>query len=105
MSVVLGINAYHPGASAAIVVDGIPLAAIAEERLNRCKNFAGFPSLAVQTCLDMHNLTWKDIDVVSIGRDRRANRLKKLAYSIRHPSHIMNFYNMTVIQKLLANNH
>ena len=105
MSVVLGINAYHPGASAAIVVDGIPLAAIAEERLNRCKNFAGFPSLAVQTCLDMHNLTWKDIDVVSIGRDRRANRLKKLAYSIRHPGHIMNFYNILNRRYSLNNIH
>ena len=37
MSVILGINAYHAGASACLVIDGIPVHAIAEERLNRKK--------------------------------------------------------------------
>ena len=48
MSVILGINSEHAGASAALVVDGLPVAAIAEERLNRVKYYAGFPRLAVR---------------------------------------------------------
>ena len=35
MSVILGINTHHSGSSASILIDGIPIAAIAEERLNR----------------------------------------------------------------------
>ena len=47
MTVVLGINAFHAGASAAIIVDGKPVAAIAGERLNRIKYYAGFPTMAI----------------------------------------------------------
>ena len=42
MSVILGINTFHAGASAALLVDGEPVVALAEERLNRVKYFAGF---------------------------------------------------------------
>jgi predicted NodU family carbamoyl transferase len=35
MMVILGINAYHANASAAIIADGQLLAAVEEERLNR----------------------------------------------------------------------
>ena len=47
MAVILGINALHAGASAAILVDGEPVAAIAEERLNRVKYFGGFPAMSI----------------------------------------------------------
>ena len=56
MTVILGINSEHAGASAALVVDGQPLAAIAEERLNRVKYYAGFPRLAVRCVLAMAGL-------------------------------------------------
>ena len=39
MSVILGLNAFHAGAAAAVVIDGTPVAAIAEERLNRVKYY------------------------------------------------------------------
>ena len=41
MSIILGLNTFHAGSSACIVVDGIPLFAVAEERLNRKKYYAG----------------------------------------------------------------
>ena len=49
MSVILGINAFHAGAAAALLVDGVPAVAIAEERLNRIKYYANFPKLAIRT--------------------------------------------------------
>jgi carbamoyltransferase len=49
---ILGLNMFHADASAAIIQDGKVAFAIAEERLNRIKHFGGFPSLAVQACLD-----------------------------------------------------
>ena len=46
MSLILGINAYHPDASACILQDGKLVAAVAEERLGkRFKHIAGFPEI------------------------------------------------------------
>ena len=41
--IILGINAYHADAAAAILVDGKLIAAAEEERFNRIKHSAGFP--------------------------------------------------------------
>ncbi len=40
---VLGLNAFHGDASAAVLVNGELAAALEEERLNRIKHWAGFP--------------------------------------------------------------
>jgi carbamoyltransferase len=85
MSVVLGINSYHAGASAAILVDGEIVLAIAEERLNRRKYYAGFPTLAVKKCMEAAGITADQIDYLALGRDSRANLSKKLAYVATHP--------------------
>lgn len=90
MSVILGVNAYHAGAAAALVVDGVPVAAVAEERLNRVKYFAGFPKLSIQCCLDMAGLKLKDVDVVTIGREASANRMKKVQYVLKNPTKLLN---------------
>ncbi|MGE0534555.1 MAG: carbamoyltransferase [Pirellulales bacterium] len=90
MSVILGINAFHAGASAALLVDGLPVAAIAEERLNRQKYYAGFPHLAVRRCLDMAGLSYGDVDHVAVGREPAANRAKKIEFVLRHPTRLLN---------------
>ena len=40
---IIGINAFHGDAAAALVVDGQLVAAVEEERFNRIKHWAGFP--------------------------------------------------------------
>lgn len=85
MSVVLGINAFHAGAAAAIVIDGVPQAAVAEERLNRVKYYARFPAEAIRYCLDATGLTFKDIDYIAVGRDASANASAKWQYALTHP--------------------
>ena len=44
---ILGLNAFHGDASAALLSDGHLSAAVEEERFNRIKHWAGFPALAV----------------------------------------------------------
>ena len=101
MSVVLGINAFHAGAAAALVVDGEPVVAIAEERLNRVKHHAGFPALSIRRCLDYAGLTFSDLDAVAIGRDRSANRIRKLAYVARNPGKLLNFARLRSVRSSL----
>jgi carbamoyltransferase len=90
MSVILGINAFHAGASAALLIDGKPVAAIAEERLNRVKYYAGFPALAIRRCLDMAGLKFSDVDHVALGREPSANRAKKIEYVLKNPTKLLN---------------
>ena len=49
---ILGLNAFHGDAAAALFEDGDLVAALEEERLNRVKHWAGFPALAARACLD-----------------------------------------------------
>lgn len=83
---ILGINAYHGNASAAIVCDGQLIAAVEEERFNRVKYAAGFPVQAIRYCLQEAGLTLSDIDHVAIPRNPYARLFTKLIYSVRMPS-------------------
>src|SRR5258706_7229909 len=49
---ILGISAHYHDAAAALVVDGVPICAVQEERLSRRKNDAAFPLSAIEWCLD-----------------------------------------------------
>ena len=90
MSVILGINTFHAGSSAALIIDGVPVVALAEERLNRVKYFAGFPKLAIRKCLETAGVEFSDIDAVAIGRDSSANLHKKLEFALRNPAKLLN---------------
>lgn len=83
--IILGLNAYHGDASAAIVVDGKLIAAAEEERFNRIKHCAGFPKEALKYCLKEAGSGIRDIDYIAIPRDPRARFLKKLYYGIKIP--------------------
>ena len=61
---ILGINAFHGDASAALVKDGRLVAAIEEERLNRRKHCAGFPALAIRAVLESGGVAPGEIDHV-----------------------------------------
>ena len=78
--IILGLNAFHGDSSACLFVDGKMVAAAEEERFRRIKHWAGFPSMAVEFCLQQSKLKVKDIDVVAINTDSKAARSKKLDY-------------------------
>ncbi len=88
---ILGLNMFHADASAAIVVDGEVVFAIAEERLNRIKHYAGFPALAVKACLDAVGAKITDVSHVAVGQDSDANLAKKVQYALANPAKILNF--------------
>lgn len=90
MNYILGINSAHANSSVALIADGEPIFAIAEERLQRKKYYAGFPVMGIQACFDFANISWKDIKYVAIGRDPKANKAEKIKYTLKNPSKIPN---------------
>ena len=80
----MALNAFHADSSAALVRDGVLVAAAEEERFRRVKHWAGFPSEAIAYCLCEAGLTVADLDHVAINQNSRANLLRKLAYLISH---------------------
>ena len=82
---ILGINAYHGNASAALVREGRLVAAVEEERFNRVKYAAGFPLQAIRYCLAEAGITIEEVDHIAIPRDPWARLGTKLFYAIRIP--------------------
>src|SRR3982075_2707727 len=84
---ILGINAYHAGASACLIRDGELIAAAEEERFNRIKYCAGFPTQAIRCCLAEAHISPYDLDHVGISRNPSANLHKKVLFALkRRPS-------------------
>jgi carbamoyltransferase len=78
---ILGINAYHGDAAAAIVRDGRLIAAAEEERFNRFKHSAGFPAQAIRYCLREAGVGVEDLEHVGISRDPSAHLHKKILFA------------------------
>jgi carbamoyltransferase len=62
---ILGISAFYHDSAAALIVDGIVVAAAQEERFTRKKHDAGFPSNAIEYCLREGKCSLEDIDHVA----------------------------------------
>ena len=80
---ILGLNAFHGDASAALLSDGQLTAAVEEERFNRIKHWAGFPALAAKSCL--RAIDPADLAHVAISRDPRAHLWRKLGRVAARP--------------------
>src|ERR671937_631066 len=80
--IILGLNAFHGDSAAALVQDGKLVAAAEEERFRRVKHWAGFPSRAIEYCLQEGGLNLSDVHHVAVNQDSRANLLRKLAYIV-----------------------
>jgi carbamoyltransferase len=77
---ILGLNAFHGDASAAVLRDGQLVAALEEERLNRVKHWAGLPVLAAKACL--HGTR---PDHIAISRNPKAHLTAKLLRLMLRP--------------------
>jgi carbamoyltransferase len=59
---ILGVSCYYHDAAAALLHDGILVAAAEEERFSRVKHDFGFPRKAIRFCLDQAGVQGKDLD-------------------------------------------
>ena len=61
---ILGISAHYHDSAAALVVGGVPVCAVQEERLSRHKGDAAFPLLAIESCLQHAGIETDALDAV-----------------------------------------
>jgi carbamoyltransferase len=80
---ILGINAYHGDAAAALIQDGRLVAAVEEERFNRIKHCAGFPTQSIRYCLRAAGIDIEQVEHVGISRDPSAHLHKKVLAAAR----------------------
>ena len=62
--IILGISAFYHDSAAAIIEDGVIIAAAQEERFTRKKHDPGFPSNAVAFCLEYAGTTLNELDAI-----------------------------------------
>jgi carbamoyltransferase len=61
---ILGISAFYHDSAAALLRDGVIVAAAQEERFTRKKHDAGFPEHALRYCLERSGISSRDLDWV-----------------------------------------
>lgn len=66
---ILGISAFYHDSAAALVADGIPVAAAQQERFSRRRHDAGFPAQAVRSCLREVDADLGDVSTVAFYED------------------------------------
>src|SRR3974377_260906 len=86
MSLIIGLNAFHPDSAACALRDGQLVAAVAEERLGpRIKHVSGFPGRAVDAVLRMAGAPIRDFVYLAIGNDSNANIPAKVRHVLKAP--------------------
>ena len=86
MALILGLNAYHADASAALLVDGRLVAAVEEERLSRIKHCAGLPTHAAAACLAIAGVDARELDAIAVNRRPGAALGAKARFALTHPA-------------------
>ena len=84
--IILGINTYHADSSACIMVNGELVAAIEEERLNRIKHYAGFPTKSIKECLKIANVREDAITDIAFNTKPLSNLIPKGIHFLRNLS-------------------
>ncbi|MFD8782865.1 carbamoyltransferase [Kitasatospora sp. NPDC059599] len=76
---ILGISGFYHDSAAALVRDGVPVAAAQEERFSRKRHDPAFPTEAVRYCLDELGASFGDVSAVAYYEDPRLKFRRVLA--------------------------
>lgn len=83
--ITLGVNAFHADSSASLLFDDKIVCAVEEERLQRKKHWAGFPSEAIKACLKEGEIDLLRVDKICINTDFSARQPAKILYAVGNP--------------------
>ncbi len=80
----LGVHGYTHDSAAALVRDGVVVAAAEEERFDGRKHSDSFPRAAVAFCLKQAGITLADVDEVAVAWQPGRNLVERAAALVRH---------------------
>jgi carbamoyltransferase len=81
---ILGLNYFFHDSTACVVRDGVLVAAVEEERLNRQKHTIAFPSLSAAKVLELAGLEPGDVDHVAVSIKPTLNVWPRVVHAVRH---------------------
>ncbi len=81
---ILGLNAFHADASAALLVDGQLVAAAEEERFTRVKHASGLPVEAVRWVLSEAGVKPDQLDHIALSKSPHVHKARRVAHGILH---------------------
>ena len=84
--IIIGINAFHADSSACLIVNGKLIAAIEEERINRKKHYAGYPTEAINECLKIGQIDISQVTDVAFNTKPYGNIIYKRLYLLKNLS-------------------
>ena len=84
MSLILGLNLNHADSSACLIKDNELKFGVEEERINRHKHWAGFPSDSIKLCLESCNIRSEDLTDVAINTNPLSNLNQKILFFIKN---------------------
>ena len=99
--IILGLNINHADTSACIIVDGLVIAAIEEERFVRIKHYAGFPENSIDFCLQSAQINMSEVDFVTLNYLPTANLKQKILYSAKNIASVSTFKKILNFKKKL----
>ena len=65
MTAILGISAFYHDSAAALIIEGVVIAAAQEERFTRKKHDSSYPANAINYCLSEAGLTLEQVDYIA----------------------------------------
>jgi carbamoyltransferase len=84
MKIIIGLNSFHADSSACIIKDNQLKFGIEEERINRIKHWAGFPSESIKSCLLSENLNLNEVTDICINTNPLSNINNKIFYFLKN---------------------
>ncbi len=85
--IVVGVNAFHPDSSIAIIDGGKLIWASEEERFTRVKHVAGFPSEALKNGIIESKIDPHKINAFVVSKDPSAHLPRKILYGLTNFGH------------------
>ena len=84
--IILGINdGCHHNSAASLLIDGVIVAAVEQERISRIKNDSAYPNAAIEEVLAIAGITASEVDMVAKAN---LSRWEQRAYANRYYQHI-----------------
>lgn len=86
MSIIVGISAYFHDSACCLLRDGVPIAAVEEERFTRKKHDSSLPKFAFRYCLQEAEVSICEVDAISYCEDPRLKLERQLWMSLQYLS-------------------